>query len=72
MGCGQQQSSFRLLIPIDNDDLKILMSYFLDGRDRLGTVFSLHAETSEYLKNRFGCSLIRGKQKAAKGHALTD
>ena len=71
-GCGQQQGGFGLLIPIDDDDLKILMGGFFDRGYRVGAVLSLDTETSQHLKNRRSCSLVRGKQKAAKGHASTD
>ena len=71
-GCGEQQGGFGLLVPINDDDLKILVSDFLDGGHGLGAVFSLDLETGQHLKNRRGGSLIRGKQKAAKGHASSD
>ena len=69
-GCGQQQCGFRLLVPVNNDDLKSLMGDFVDGGDCVRAVLSLYTETGQHLKNGRSRSLVRGKQKAAKGHAL--
>ena len=60
------------LIPIDDDDLKILCVTLLDSGRRLGAVLSLHTETRQHLENGLSRSLIRGKQEATKGHAPSD
>jgi hypothetical protein len=65
----QEQASFRLLIPIDNDELKWLIRDACDCGDRFGAELPLNAQIRQNLAKNRGRPLIGGKRKAAKRHA---
>jgi hypothetical protein len=68
----QKQSGLRLLIPIDDDELKRLTGNSLDCGDSVGTGFCLDAETGQNLAKVRSRPLVGGKQKAAKIHAYPE
>src|SRR5512140_2981887 len=65
----QEQRGFRLFVPIDDDDLEVLIGDFFGGDDRVGTGLSFDTEIGQNLANERGCPLVRGEHKAAKSHA---
>src|SRR5207302_4109028 len=71
-GCLQDGSSFRLVIPINDDEMEMLAADSFRRVTGYGAVFTLNAKISQYLANGLSRSIVRGEQEAAKGHASPD